>query len=182
MIPRNPAAPVRPPKLVVDEGKTPILTASETRELLDSIVDDESADDGRPEDACTDVARLRDRAIIGVMVFTFARVSAVTRLKVADYYRAGHRWRIHLQEKGGKRRDVPVHHKAGAYLDEYLRAACIVEDKEAPLFQSLRGRTGELTGRRLRPANVLHMVKRRGPGTRASTLTRCAVTPSAVQG
>ena len=146
----NPAAPVRPPKLVVDEGKTPVLTAEETRELIDSMVDDND-----------DVAQLRDRAIIGTMVYTFARVSAVARLDVSDYYRAGHRWKLHLQEKGGKRRDLPVHHKAGEYLDAYLDAAGIRGDKDTPLFQSLQGRTGQLTGRRLAPDNILHMVKRR---------------------
>jgi site-specific recombinase XerD len=146
----NPAAPVRPPKLVVEEGKTPVLTSQETRELIDSIVDD-------PNDA----GQLRDRAIIAVMVYSFARVSAVARLDVADYYRAGHRWKLHLQEKGGKRRDIPVHHKAGEYLDAYLDAAGLREDKDAPLFQSLQGRTGHLTGRRLDPDNILHMVKRR---------------------
>ena len=146
----NPAAPVKPPKLVVEEGKTPVLTAEETRELLDRIVSE-----------AKDVPQLRDRALIGVMTYTFARVSAVTRLDVGDYYRAGHRWTIHLQEKGGKRRDVPVHHKCREYLDAYLDAAGIREEKDRPLFQSLRGRTGELTGRRLQSDNVLHMVKRR---------------------
>jgi len=146
----NPAAPVRPPKLVVEEGKTPVLTAEETRELIDSIVEDED-----------DTGQLRDRAIIAVMVYSFARVSAVARLDVSDYYRAGHRWKLHLQEKGGKRRDLPVHHKAGEYLDAYSDAADIREEKDAPLFQSLQGRTGQLTGRRLDPDNILHMVKRR---------------------
>jgi len=53
------------------------------------------------------------------MVYTFARVSAVARLNVGHYFQAGHRWMLHLQEKGGKRRDIPVHHKAGEYLDRY---------------------------------------------------------------
>ena len=145
----NPAAPVRPPKLVVEEGKTPVFTAEETRELLDSIVEEKQ-----------DVGRLRDRALIGVMVFTFARVSAVAGLDVGDYYRAGHRWTLHLQEKGGKRRDIPVHHKAGQYLDAYLDAAGIRHEKDAPLFQSL-SRSRELTGRRLQSNNILQMVKRR---------------------
>ncbi|MCS4189430.1 site-specific recombinase XerD [Salinibacter ruber] len=145
----NPAAPVRPPKLVVEEGKTPVFTAEETRELLDSIVADRQ-----------DVGRLRDRALIGVMVFTFARVSAVAGLDVQDYYRAGHRWTLYLQEKGGKRRDVPVHHKAKEYLDEYLGATDIREQKNAPLFQSL-DRSRELTGQRLESDNILQMVKRR---------------------
>jgi site-specific recombinase XerD len=134
----NPAAPVRPHKLVVESGKTPVLTAGETRELIDSVVEDAS-----------DVAQLRDRAIIGVMVYTFARVSAVARLDVMHYFQAGHRWMLHLQEKGRKRRDIPVHHKVGEYLDAYLASAGLHEDRDSPLFQSLKGRTGQLAGRRL---------------------------------
>jgi len=146
----NPAEPVRSPKLNTDGGKTPALTAEETRELLDSIVEEKK---GLPQ--------LRDRAIIGVMTYTFARVSAVCRLDVGDYFRAGRRWKIRLHEKGGQRRTVPVHHKAGEYLDAYLDAAGIREERDAPLFQSLEGRTGKLTGNRLLADNALQMVKRR---------------------
>jgi site-specific recombinase XerD len=145
----NPAAPVRPPKLVIREGKTPILTAEETRELLDVIVAKKR-----------DVGRLRDRAIIAVMTYTFARVSAVCKLDVDHYFQAGHRWKLRLQEKGGKEWTVPVHHKAGEYLDAYLDTAPIHGTKDTPLFQSL-SRSRELTGRRLHPVNVTEMVKRR---------------------
>jgi site-specific recombinase XerD len=146
----NPAKPVRSPKLQTDSGKTPALTADEARELLDSIVAEKE-----------ELPQLRDRALIGVMTYTFARVSAVVGLDIGDFFRAGHRWRIRLHEKGGQRRTVPVHHKAKEYLDAYIDEAGIGEDGEAPLFQSLRGRTCKLTGRRLQPDNVLQMVKRR---------------------
>jgi site-specific recombinase XerD len=146
----NPAEPVRSPKLQADSGKTPALTAEEARELLDSIVADRQ-----------DLPQLRDRAIIGVMTYTFARVSAVVGLDVGDYFRAGHRWKMRLREKGGQRRTVPVHHKAKEYLDAYINEAGIVEDRDAPLFQSLKGRTGKLTGKRLQADNVFQMVKRR---------------------
>ena len=146
----NPAEPVRSPKLQAASGKTPALTAEETRELLDSIVEEKK---GLPQ--------LRDRAIIGVMTYTFARVSAVTGLDVGDYFRAGRRWKIRLHEKGGQRRTVPVHHKARDYLDRYLEEAGIREERDAPLFQSLRGRTGKLTGKRLLADNALQVVKRR---------------------
>jgi len=146
----NPAEPVRSPSLQTDGGKTPALTAEEARELLDSIVEEKK-----------ELPQLRDRAIIGVMTYTFARVSAVCRLDVGDYFRAGRRWKIRLHEKGGQRRTVPVHHKAQDYIDRYLDTAGIREEREAPLFQSLRGRTGELTGNRLLADNALQMVKRR---------------------
>src|SRR2546425_7247166 len=60
----NPAHAVRGPKHVVKRGKTPVLTPDEARALLDSI------------DTST-VVGLRDRALISLMVFTFARVGAV---------------------------------------------------------------------------------------------------------
>ena len=130
--------------------KPPALTAEEARELLDSIIEKKK-----------ELPQLRDRAIIGVMTYTFARVSAVCRLDVGDYFRAGHRWKIRLHEKGGQRRTVPVHHKAKEYLDAYINMAGIGEETGAPLFQSLKGRTGELTGKRLLANNALQMVKRR---------------------
>jgi integrase len=46
---------------------------------------------------------LRDRALIGVMVYTFARISAVLAMRVEDYFPNGKRWWVRLQEKGGKR-------------------------------------------------------------------------------
>ncbi|WP_103028691.1 tyrosine-type recombinase/integrase [Salinibacter altiplanensis] len=146
----NPAEPVRSPSLQTDGGKTPALTAEEARELLDSVVEEKK-----------ELPQLRDRAIISVMTYTFARVSAVCGLGVGDYFQAGRRWKIRLHEKGGQRRTVPVHHKAKEYLDVYLDAAGIREERDAPLFQSLKGRTGELTGKRLLADNALQMVKRR---------------------
>jgi site-specific recombinase XerD len=119
----NRAEPVRSPSLQTDGGKTPALTAEETRELLDSIVEEKK-----------ELPQLRDRAIIGVMTYTFARVSAVCGLDVGDYFRAGRRWKIRLREKGGQRRTVPVHHKAGEYLGAYLDEASIREERDAPLF------------------------------------------------
>ena len=76
IIETNPAHAVRGPKYVVKKGKTPVLTAEEARTLLDAI----------PTDALTG---LRDRALIGVMVFTFARVNAVIEMKVKDYFTQG---------------------------------------------------------------------------------------------
>lgn len=159
VLPSNPAAPVKGPKIQSSGGKTPVLTAEETRELLDSIVAGisinwKSADSKK-------VPPLRDRALIGVMVYSFARVSAACGLDVGDYFCVGSRPKLRLREKGGKERRVPVHSKLEEYLDLYIREAGIEKNKGAPLFQSLKGRTGELTGRRLLPENALQMVKRR---------------------
>ncbi len=87
VLPWNPATSVRGPRHVVQRRKTPVLTAEQARELLDSI------DTSR-------IPGLRDRAIIGVMVYSFARVGAVVGMKVEDYYQNGKRWRLRLHEKG----------------------------------------------------------------------------------
>jgi site-specific recombinase XerC len=67
----NPAHAVRGPKYVVTKGKTPVLAADEARALLDSISTDS-------------LIGLRDRALIGVMVYSLARVNAVLGMKVKD--------------------------------------------------------------------------------------------------
>jgi integrase len=71
------------------------------------------------------------------MCYTFARVSAMVHMRVDDYYENGKRWWIRLHEKGGKRHEVPAHHNAEAYLDAYLEAAGIREEKKSPLFRSV---------------------------------------------
>jgi integrase/recombinase XerD len=91
----NPAASVRGPKHLVKRGKTPVLTAEEARRLLDSIDTDS-------------LIGLRDRALIAVMVYSFARVGAALAMKVEDYCTEGRRAWFRLHEKGGKRHEVRV--------------------------------------------------------------------------
>ncbi len=79
VLPFNPASSVRGPKHVVKKGKTPVLTAEEARGLLDGI------------DLST-LAGQRDRALIGVLVFSFARITAAVSMRVADYYTQGKRF------------------------------------------------------------------------------------------
>ena len=139
---------MRGPKHVVTKGATPVLTAEETRTLLDAIY-------------TGTVVGLRDRALIGVMVYSFGRVSAVLAMRRQDYFPQGKRWWLRLQEKGGKRHDVPAHHVAEAYLDAYLEAGALV-DPAATLFQSV-DRARQLTGGALTRSDVLAMIKRRAP-------------------
>lgn len=148
VIPMNPASSVRGPKYVIKRGKTPILTAEEARQLLDSI-------------NVSTLIGLRDRALIATMLFTFARVSAVVGMKVDDYYQFGKRSWIRLQEKGGKDHSVPAHHSAEEYLDAYLKVSGHGNDKLAPLFLTANGRTGSLTEKPVSRHDALRMVKRR---------------------
>jgi site-specific recombinase XerD len=144
----NPAHAVRGPKHVVKRGKTPVLTTDQARVLLESI------------DTSTLVG-LRDRALIGVMTYAFARIGAVVAMRVEDYFANGKRWWVRLHEKGGKRHEMPAHHKLEAYLDEYVRAAGIAADDKSPLFRSARGRTGELNGDPMHRVDAYRMIQRR---------------------
>ena len=129
VLPMNPASAVRGPKHVVTKGSTPVLSPAEARKLLDHI------DTGT-------LAGLRDRALFSVMLYSFARVSAVLGMRRQDYFQQGSRGWLRLHEKGGKRHDVPAHHRAAEALDAYLEAAGLEDGREA-LFQSVdRGGRG----------------------------------------
>ena len=45
-------------------------------------------------------------ALLSVMVYSVARVSAVVGMRVEDYYQQGKRWWLRLQEKGSKHHAV----------------------------------------------------------------------------
>ena len=61
-------------------------------------------------------------------------------------------------EKGGKRHDVPAHHRVAAALDAYVEAGGLEEPKAA-LFQTVDPPARRLTGRGLDRRLVLAMVK-----------------------
>lgn len=151
----NPAHSVRGPKHVVKTGKTTVLTGEQARELLDSI------------DTST-VVGLRDKALISVMTFAFARIGAVVAMRVEDYYPKGKRWWVRLHEKGGKRHEMPAHHNLEAYLDAYIEAAGLRDGAKVPLFRSAAGRTGALTDKPMHRVDAYRMIQRRAAdlGTR----------------
>jgi len=144
----NPAAAVRGPKCVVRTGKTPVLGAIEARQLLDSI------------DTST-VVGLRDRALIGLLVFTFARIGAALGMTVADVYWQHRRLWVRLDEKGGKEHSMPCHHNLETYLQDYIEAAGLAGDREGPLFCTAYRRTGVLTDRPMTQSDAWRMLQRR---------------------
>jgi integrase/recombinase XerD len=158
----NPAHAVRGPKHVVKRGKTPVLTEDQARQLLASIkvVKKATLSDGSEAEVPWLVG-LRDRALIGVMVYSFARISAVVAMEVEDYFANGKRWWVRLHEKGGKRHEMPAHHKLEQFLDEYLDAAGIRGAGKTALFRSTSGRTGILTDRPMHRVDAYQMVRRR---------------------
>ena len=148
VIATNPAAPVRGPRHTVRKGKTPVLSRDEARALLDSITTDS-------------VIGLRDRALIGTMIYTFGRVGAVIAMRVEDYYSQGRRGWVRLHEKGGKRHDLPCNQQLEQLLDAYIAAAGIGNLRKDFLFRSARARSGILTPNHMAQADVYRMVRRR---------------------
>jgi len=144
----NPAASVRGPAHVVRQGKTPVLEAAEARALLDSI--DSTTHSG-----------LRDRALIGMMIYSFARIGAALGMKVEDVFTQNRRFWVRLQEKGGKPHAIPCHHSLQAYLVAYLEQTGIMEDDHGPLFRTIGRGTGRLTTTPLPQANAYAMIRRR---------------------
>jgi integrase len=153
----NPAGSVRGPRHVVTSGQTPVLDPAEARALLDSI-------------DVTTQAGLRDRSLIALMVYSFARIGAALGMTVEDVYTQNRRLWVRLREKGGKRHAMPCHHNLEEYLTAYLDGAGLRADLEGPLFRTIGRGTGKLTRTVLPQANAYAMIGRRaavaGIGTR----------------
>ena len=162
VIPSNPASAVRGPKHSVVVGSTPVLSAEEARQLLDSI-------------DVSDIVGKRDRALIAIMIYSFARIEAAVSMKVEDFYIERRRWWIRLREKGGKVNKMPAHHNLEQYLHEYIEAAQLTEEPDTPLFRSADWHTRQLTTGPLHRINAWQMVQRRatvaGIGTHISNHT-----------
>ena len=159
VVPSNPVATVRGPTSVMAPGKTPILQPADVRLLLDSV--DTSS-----------IGGLRDRALLGVMIYSFARVSAIVNMDVDDYYQQGERRWLRLREVGGENHELPVHHEAEAYLNTYLEAARIAVAPGSPLWRSLT-RTRELSERRMSRVDVLRMIQRRSKTSALGDAVNC---------
>jgi site-specific recombinase XerC len=144
----NPAHSVRGPRHVVTTGQTPVLDPAEARVLLDSI------------DTSTPVG-LRDRALIGLMVYSFARIGAALGMVVEDVYTQNRRLWVRLREKGGKQHAMPCHHNLDEYLTAYLDGAGLRDDPKGPLFRTIGRGTRQLTRTALPQANAYAMIRRR---------------------
>jgi site-specific recombinase XerC len=153
VVPINPAHTVRGPRHIVTSGQTPVLDPGEARALLDSI------------DVSTH-AGLRDRALITLMVYSFARIGAALGMAalgmtVEDVYTQNRGLWVRLREKGGKRHAMPCHHNLEEYLTAYLDGAGLRDDPKGPLFRTIGRGTGKLTRTVLPQANAYTMSRRR---------------------
>jgi site-specific recombinase XerD len=156
VVPVNPAASVRGPRHVVTSEQTPVLDPSEARALLDSI-------------HTSTVVGLRDRALIGLMVYSFARIGAALGMTVEDVFTQNRRLWVRLREKGGKRHAMPCHHNLEEYLTAYLDGAELRGDPKGPLFRTIGRGTGTLTRTVLPQANAYAMIGRRAAGAGIAT-------------
>lgn len=148
VIPMNPASAVRGPKHVVKKGKTPVLSSQEARHLLDSI------DTSKP-------IGLRDRALIAVMLFSFARIGSVVQMNFDSYYQNGKRNYFRFLEKGGRHLEIPAHRKAVDYMDALLSTIAEFSSGNSPIFRTATSNGFGLTNNRLSRQDALRMIKRR---------------------
>lgn len=145
----NPALSVKTERFSVIEGKTPEITVAQARTLLKSI-------------PLKNVVGYRDRLIIGVLVFTAARVGAVSKLRMQDIVDEGTQLSLRFREKGGKQRSIPIRHDLQEFLADYLVVANLGdESKDAPLFRSAVGRSGKLSDNQVSAIDICRMIKRR---------------------
>jgi integrase len=104
---------------------------------------------------------LRDRALIALMVYSFARIGAALGMKVEDVYTQNRRLWVRLREKGGKAHAMPCHHNLETYLHAYIDGCGLVTDQKRPLFRTIGRGTDALTTTPLPQANAYAMIRRR---------------------
>ena len=120
----NPFLSVRGPRQDTRRGKTPEITVEQTRELLAAV-------------DCSRPMGLRDRAVIGTLAYTGARVGAIAQLRLQDLRDYGEHRSLWFREKRGKEREIPVRIDLDRWLAEYVASAGIADDpKASPLFRS----------------------------------------------
>ena len=133
---------VRPPSQLVRQGTNSVLSPGEVRLLLDTI-------------PTTNVAGFRDRALIALVLYTFARVSAAISTKVRNVMsRNGRTW-VRLEDKGGKLLELPAHRVLAGHVSAYLDTAAIRSEKKSPLFRAGSGRERNVDTRTDEPSRCL---------------------------
>ncbi|MEO1336387.1 MAG: tyrosine-type recombinase/integrase, partial [Myxococcota bacterium] len=133
------------------EGKTPVLSGEEMRQLLDAIGTDNLRD-------------LRDRALFATLAYAFPRISTALALRVADFESSSGGWTLYLKGKGGEAHRHAVHHEAAEWLNDWLEAAALHNQREAFIFQAIgppRGTDQKILHRAMSRTSAFEMVKRR---------------------
>ena len=145
----NPALSVRSERYQAVEGKTPEIAIEHARRLLKGL------------DASHPVG-LRDRAVVGILIYTAARVGAVAKLRRSDFYEVADQYCLRFHEKGGKVREIPVRHDLLEFLNAYLDVSGLrYSEPSSPLFRTAIRRTKRLTQNCMTADDMARMVKRR---------------------
>ena len=145
----NPFHSVRGVRHPFGEGRTPEASVKQARQLLASIKTE-------------DVYGLRDRAVLGTLIYTGARVGAISRLRIRDLRDHGNHRALQFSEKGGKSREIPVRHDLDEWIAAYLEGADLADaPKGSALFRAGKRRGSPLTDRAMSPLAVQLMLKRR---------------------
>ena len=145
----NPFQSVRGVRHPFGEGRTPEATVDQARQLLASIKTD-------------NVYGLRDRSVLGTLIYTGARVGALSRLRMQDLRDNGNHRSLQFAEKGGKAREIPVRHDLDGWIVAYLEETGLTDAPQAsPLFRAGKRRASPLTDRAMSPLAVQLMLKRR---------------------
>ena len=144
----NPALVAKTERLVVHEGKTPEMTGRQSRQLMDAI--DDSSRVGR-----------RDRAVIGILMWTGVRAGSIARLRVGDYFESGEQMVLRFDEKRRRCREIPVRHDLQRVLGEHLTRSEVQSlPRSSPLFHTARGSTDTFTATGMQGRDICRMVKR----------------------
>ncbi|MBB5509530.1 integrase [Paraburkholderia sp. JPY681] len=118
---------------------------------------------------------LRDRALIALTVFSFARVGAALAMRAEEVYVQQQRLCVRLREKGGKAHAMPCHHTLEAWLLDNLEKTGLRNDPKGPLFRTIARGTRQFRDTPMPQANAYAMVRRRaaaaGIGTKIGNHT-----------
>lgn len=123
---RNPVRGVKRPRTENYEGKTPALSSSQAKLLLDA-----------PE--LNSAKGLRDRAMLAVLLYHGLRRQEVTLLKISDLQMRDGIQHLRIHGKGGKLRYIPLHGDAAKCITMYLENTRKCADRSSFMFTSLRG-------------------------------------------
>jgi site-specific recombinase XerC len=158
----NPAQAVRGPSQSMATRKSTAPAFEDAWRLLDAI----------PSDT---ISGKRDRALIGLIVYSLARIGALLIMEVQDVYaREGRLW-VRLREKGDQYYDSPCQEPLAAYLEDYLGATGLKDHPQSLLFRTIGRGTGQLTEAPLPRECVYMMIQRR---TRSAGIVTASGNPS----
>ena len=145
----NPFHSVREVRHPFGERRTPEASVQQACPLLASI-------------RTKDVYGLRDRAVLGTLIHTGARVGAISRFRMQDLRDHGNYRALQFAEKGVESREIPVRHDLDEWIAAYFKGAGLTDaPKGSWLFRAGVRRGSPLTERAISPLAVQLMLKRR---------------------